>query len=640
MQRQTRQPANRNEVTPCAKIVAMSPKHVEDMYDAVIVGAGAAGLSAALGMLRSEQMQALKEVGIEPNILVISKLQPLRSHTGSAEGGIAASLGNVEKDDWHWHYFDTVKGGDWLVDQDAAELLAKEASETVIDLEHDGVAFSRTEDGHIAQRRFGGHTKDFGKEPVRRAAYAADRIGHQILFSLWQQCVAEGVEFAEEWYVTDLVITEDESKVEGVVAFDTHKGQTHAIHARNVLLATGGAGRLFHTTSNSWDLTGDGMALALQAGLQLEDSEFVQFHPTGLAHTGILLSEAARAEGGVLRNADGEAFMEKYAPGHADLAARDVVSRSIMAEIDAGHGVADPKDPEGPKDCVWLDMTGIDADHMHEVLPQVVETIEKYADLDPTHDFVPVKPTAHYTMGGIPITTDGEVYRWQNDERNVVEGLFAAGECACVSVHGANRLGGNSLLDACLFGTRSGKALAERISSAPVNDPMAESDADNGSDAVQQAADTRSNELKDLLVQLPEDEEHAADNPYQLMADLGTVMERAVAVRCDEQGIEQALTALHDEFVPRAEALHAHSDSPTFNQEITAIWEVRHLLELGKAVLTSSDARHESRGSLKRLDFPERDDEHFLAHSMVNASGQISWQPVHIVNMPPKAREY
>ena len=548
MQRQTRQPANRNEVTPCAKIVAMSPKHVEDMYDAVIVGAGAAGLSAALGMLRSEQMQALKKAGIEPNILVISKLQPLRSHTGSAEGGIAASLGNVEKDDWHWHYFDTVKGGDWLVDQDAAELLAKEASETVIDLEHNGVAFSRTEDGHIAQRRFGGHTKDFGKEPVRRAAYAADRIGHQILFSLWQQCVAEGVEFAEEWYVTDLVITEDGSKVEGVVAFDTHKGQTHAIHARNVLLATGGAGRLFHTTSNSWDLTGDGMALALQAGLQLEDSEFVQFHPTGLAHTGILLSEAARAEGGVLRNADGEAFMEKYAPGHADLAARDVVSRSIMAEIDAGHGVADPKDPEGPKDCVWLDMTGIDADHMHEVLPQVVETIEKYADLDPTHDFVPVKPTAHYTMGGIPITTDGEVYRWQNDERNVVEGLFAAGECACVSVHGANRLGGNSLLDACLFGTRSGKALAERISSAPVNDPMAESDADNGSDAVQQAADTRSNELKDLLVQLPEDEEHAADNPYQLMADLGTVMERAVAVRCDEQGIEQALTALHDEF--------------------------------------------------------------------------------------------
>ena len=620
----------------------MSPKHVEDMYDAVIVGAGAAGLSAALGMLRSERMQELKEAGIESNILVISKLQPLRSHTGSAEGGIAASLGNVEHDDWHWHYYDTVKGGDWLVDQDAAELFAQEAPATVIELEHAGVAFSRTEDGHIAQRRFGGHTKDFGKEPVRRAAYAADRIGHQILFSLWQQCVAEGVEFAEEWYVTDLVISEDGTKAEGVVAFDTHKGQVHAIHARNVLLATGGAGRLFHTTSNSWDLTGDGMALALHAGLQLEDSEFVQFHPTGLAHTGILLSEAARAEGGVLRNADGEAFMEKYAPGHADLAARDVVSRSITAEIDAGRGVADPKDPDGPKDCVWLDMTGIDADHMHEVLPQVVETIEKYADLDPTKDYVPVKPTAHYTMGGIPITTNGEVYRWTDGERTIVDGLFAAGECSCVSVHGANRLGGNSLLDACLFGTRSGKALAERIAAAPVNDPMAEAveEAEDGTDDVRQAADARSSELKDLLTQLPEDDEHASDNPYQLMADLGSVMEKAVAVRCDANSIEQAQAVLRSDLEARAQFLHAHSDSATFNQEITAIWEVRHLLELGSAVLAASDARHESRGSLKRLDFPERDDEQFLAHSMVDASGQIFWQPVHIVNMPPKAREY
>ena len=611
-----RHPTNRNEVTPCAKIVGMSPKHVEDMYDAVIVGAGAAGLSAALGMLRSERMQELKQAGIEPNILVISKLQPLRSHTGSAEGGIAASLGNVEHDDWHWHYYDTVKGGDWLVDQDAAELFAQEAPATVIELEHAGVAFSRTEDGHIAQRRFGGHTKDFGKEPVRRAAYAADRIGHQILFSLWQQCVAEGVEFAEEWYVTDLVISEDGTKAEGVVAFDTHKGQVHAIHAHNVLLATGGAGRLFHTTSNSWDLTGDGMALALHAGLQLEDSEFVQFHPTGLAHTGI--------------------------PGHADLAARDVVSRSITAEIDAGRGVADPKDPDGPKDCVWLDMTGIDADHMHEVLPQVVETIEKYADLDPTKDYVPVKPTAHYTMGGIPITTNGEVYRWVDGERAIVDGLFAAGECSCVSVHGANRLGGNSLLDACLFGTRSGKALAERIAAAPVNDPMAEAveDAEDGTDDVQQAADARSSELKDLLTQLPEDDEHVSDNPYQLMADLGSVMEKAVAVRCDANSIEQAQAVLRSDLEAHAQVLHAHSDSSTFNQEITAIWEVRHLLELGSAVLAASDARHESRGSLKRLDFPERDDEQFLAHSMVDASGQISWQPVHIVNMPPKAREY
>ena len=318
------------------------------MYDAVIVGAGAAGLSAALGLLRSDEVREMRENGREPNILVISKLQSLRSHTGSAEGGIAAALGNVEHDDWHWHYYDTVKGGDWLVDQDAAKLLAEYAPETVINLERQGVAFSRTPDGHIAQRRFGGHTSEFGGQPVRRAAYAADRIGHQILHALWQQCVANGVEFAEEWYVTNLVLSEDGTRAAGVIAFDTHAGKLHAVNAHNVLFATGGAGRLFHTTSNSWDLTGDGMALTLAAGLQLEDCEFVQFHPTGLAHTGILLSEASRAEGGVLRNADGEAFMEKYAPGHGDLAARDVVSRSIMAEIDAGRGVAGRRRPEGP----------------------------------------------------------------------------------------------------------------------------------------------------------------------------------------------------------------------------------------------------------------------------------------------------
>lgn len=619
----------------------MSPKHVEDLYDAVIVGAGAAGLSAALGLLRSERMQSLKDAGIEPNVLVVSKLQPLRSHTGSAEGGIAAALGNAEHDDWHWHYFDTVKGGDWLVDQDAAMLLAQEAPATVIDLERAGVAFSRTDDGDIAQRRFGGHTKDFGAEPVRRAAYATDRIGHQILHALWQQCVAAGVQFAEEWYVTDLVLSEDGSEVRGIVAFDTHAGVTHAIHANNVLLATGGAGRLFHTTSNSWDLTGDGMALALQAGLQLEDCEFVQFHPTGLAHTGILLSEAARAEGGVLRNADGEAFMERYAPGHADLAARDVVSRSIMAEVDAGRGVADPKDPNGTKDCVWLDMTGIDADHMNDVLPQVVETIHKYANIDPTKDYVPVKPTAHYTMGGIPITTDGETYRWTDGERHIVDGLFAAGECSCVSVHGANRLGGNSLLDACLFGTRAGTSLAERIADDPVNNPMRE-ESDYETDPVESAAKARRDEVAELLAATGDaaDEQDDGDNPYRLMADLGAAMERAVAVRCDAVGIATALATLRDDLTPRAAALHTHDATAMFNQEITAIWEIRHLLGLAEAVLSASEAREESRGSLKRLDFPERDDARFLVHSMTDANGNVAWQPVHIVDMPPQARTY
>ena len=348
----------------CARIESMSPKRLEDMYDAVIVGAGAAGLSAALGLLRSPKSPNSRNKAWTRRSLWSPNYSRCVRTPVRLKEALPQSLGNVESDDWHWHYYDTIKGGDWLVDQDAAKLLAEYAPQTVINLERQGVAFSRTEDGHIAQRRFGGHTREFGGAPVKRAAYAADRIGHQILHALWQQCVAAGVEFAEEWYVTDLVLADDGKQAAGIVAFDTHTGKIQAIHARNVLLATGGAGRLFHTTSNSWDLTGDGMALTLAAGLQLEDIEFVQFHPTGLAHTGILLSEAARAEGGILRNADGEPFMERYAPEHKDLAARDVVSRSIMAEIDAGRGVADPKDPDGPKDCVWLDMTGIDPERM------------------------------------------------------------------------------------------------------------------------------------------------------------------------------------------------------------------------------------------------------------------------------------
>ncbi len=619
----------------------MSPKHIEELYDAVIVGAGAAGLSAALGLYRSDAMQALRAQGSEPKILVVSKLQPLRSHTGSAEGGIAASLGNVEPDNWHWHYFDTVKGGDWLVDQDAARVLAQEAPQTVINLERSGVAFSRTKDGLIAQRRFGGHTREFGQEPVKRAAYSADRIGHQILHTLWQQCAAYGVQFAEEWYVSDLVLDETCSRVAGIVAYDTHAGTTHAIAATHVIMATGGAGRLFHTTSNSYDLTGDGMALALQAGLQLEDIEFMQFHPTGLAHTGILLSEASRAEGGVLRNADGEAFMARYAPEHKDLAARDVVSRAMRAEIEAGRGVADPKDPLGPQDCLWLDLTGLDAQHMRAVLPQVVQTVEDYAGLDPSRDYIPVKPTAHYTMGGIPTTLNGQVYTWSDGERHIVDGLYAAGECACVSVHGANRLGGNSLLDACLFGTRAGAMVALRL----LDRPAAASGVDPALAAARAAAQARraARRAAMLATTPPDDVETSAqptDNAYQLMADLGSVMEAGVAVTCDDASITQALHRLEADLEPRAHALRTHSDARTFNQEITAIWEARHLVELARTMLAATSARHESRGSLYRTDFPQRDDTGFLAHSMTAAGQTPLWQPVHIVNIEPGTRAY
>ena len=619
----------------------MSPKHIEELYDAVIVGAGAAGLSAALGLYRSDAMQALRAQGSEPKILVVSKLQPLRSHTGSAEGGIAASLGNVEPDNWHWHYFDTVKGGDWLVDQDAARVLAQEAPQTVINLERSGVAFSRTKDGLIAQRRFGGHTREFGQEPVKRAAYSADRIGHQILHTLWQQCAAYGVQFAEEWYVSDLVLDETCSRVAGIVAYDTHAGTTHAIAATHVIMATGGAGRLFHTTSNSYDLTGDGMALALQAGLQLEDIEFMQFHPTGLAHTGILLSEASRAEGGVLRNADGEAFMARYAPEHKDLAARDVVSRAMRAEIEAGRGVADPKDPLGPQDCLWLDLTELDAQHMRAVLPQVVQTVEDYAGLDPSRDYIPVKPTAHYTMGGIPTTLNGQVYTWSDGERHIVDGLYAAGECACVSVHGANRLGGNSLLDACLFGTRAGAMVALRL----LDRPAAASGVDPAlTEALDAAQARRDAQITDMLATTPPDDVETSaqptDNAYQLMADLGSVMESGVAVTCDNASITQALHRLEADLEPRAHALRTHSDARTFNQEITAIWEARHLVELARTMLAATSARHESRGSLYRTDFPQRDDTGFLAHSMTAAGQTPLWQPVHIVNIEPGTRAY
>ncbi|MDO4913951.1 MAG: FAD-dependent oxidoreductase, partial [Bifidobacteriaceae bacterium] len=437
----------------------MTPKTVLPMYDVVIIGAGAAGLSAALSLIQSDEF---KNAQTEPNILVISKLQSLRSHTGSAEGGIAASLGNIEPDNWQWHYYDTIKGSDWLADQDAVKILAQQAPETIINLERYGVAFSRTDDGHIAQRKFGGHTAQYGKYATPRAAYAEDRIGHQILHSLWGQVASRGVQFAEEWYVTDLVVNHKNHSVEGVVAFDTHKGEIHAIQAKNVILATGGAGRLFHTTSNSWDLTGDGLALSLQADLQLEDIEFMQFHPTGLSDTGILLSEAVRAEGGVLRNSIGEAFMSKYAPEQKDLAARDVVSRAIMQEIQEGRGVCDPlaQDPNAAQ-FVYLDMRDIPQNRIREALPQVLETVEAYRHLNPSTDLIPIKPTAHYTMGGIPTTTNTEVYFWENQQRIIIDGLYAAGECACISVHGANRLGGNSLLDACLFGTKAGKQVAQ-----------------------------------------------------------------------------------------------------------------------------------------------------------------------------------
>lgn len=618
----------------------------QSSYDVVIIGAGAAGLSAALGLVKSEEYKDLRAQGKQPKILVICKLQALRSHTGSAEGGIAASLGNIEKDFWQWHYYDTVHGGDWLSDQDAAKMLAKEARDTVIELEHFGVAFSRTEDGHINQRFFGGHTADFGQQPIRRAAYAADRIGHQILYSLWQKCIEENIKIEEDIYVTDLAINHKSNSVEGIIALNEKSGKVEKICARNVLIATGGAGRLFSTTSNSWDLTGDGMSLALNAGLQLEDIEFIQFHPTGLAHTGILLSEAARGEGGVLRNCKNEAFMKNYDDTHADLAPRDVVSRSIVSEIDALRGVEDTTSSIDRKDCVWLDMTRIEKQHMLSALPQVVETIEKYAHLDPSKDLIPIRPTAHYTMGGIPISLNGQVYKLVNNKKQRIIGLYAAGECACSGVHGANRLGGNSLLDACLFGKLSGKSIAKELKEQS-QEKSQEKHEEHIVDTSKNVYDSTPNTFENLdklsenrvqeIIGLIQNTSTSSNttNPYNLLEKLENIMENAAAVRCSENTLKDALQKIDTIIIPQAKILILHSQNLVFNQELIAIWELQNMITLAKSVLQASLARHESRGAFTRLDYPKRNNNQNPQHSIVDSSGEVQNIPVIIVDFDP-----
>lgn len=618
----------------------------QSSYDVVIIGAGAAGLSAALGLVKSEEYKELRAQGKQPKILVICKLQALRSHTGSAEGGIAASLGNIEKDCWQWHYYDTVHGGDWLSDQDAAKMLAKEARDTVIELEHFGVAFSRTEDGHINQRFFGGHTADFGQQPIRRAAYAADRIGHQILYSLWQKCIEENIKIEEDIYVTDLAINHKSNSVEGIIALNEKSGKVEKICARNVLIATGGAGRLFSTTSNSWDLTGDGMSLALNAGLQLEDIEFIQFHPTGLAHTGILLSEAARGEGGVLRNCKNEAFMKNYDDTHADLAPRDVVSRSIVSEIDALRGVEDTTSSIDRKDCVWLDMTHIEKQHMLSALPQVVETIEKYAHLDPSKDLIPIRPTAHYTMGGIPISLNGQVYKLVNNKKQRIIGLYAAGECACSGVHGANRLGGNSLLDACLFGKLSGKSIAKELKEQS-QEKSQEKHEEHIVDTSKNVYDSTPNTFENLdklsenrvqeIIGLIQNTSTSSNttNPYNLLEKLGNIMENAAAVRCSENTLKDALQKIDTIIIPQAKILILHSQNLVFNQELITIWELQNMITLAKSVLQASLARHESRGAFTRLDYPKRNNNQNPQHSIVDSSGEVQNIPVIIVDFDP-----
>jgi succinate dehydrogenase / fumarate reductase flavoprotein subunit len=571
-------------------------------FDNLIVGAGGAGLYAALALAQKKS-----------NVAVLSKLYPTRSHTGAAQGGVSAALGNTEPDSPEWHMFDTVKGGDYLVDQDAAEILCRDAIETVIELEHLGLPFNRTPDGRIDQRFFGGHTKDHGKGPVRRACFAADRTGHMILQTLYQQCIKNDVTFFDEFHVVDLIV--NDGRCAGVVAFEIKTGDLHIFQSKTVLFATGGSGRMFKITSNAHALTGDGMAVAYRRGIPLEDMEFFQFHPTGIYKMGILLSEACRGEGGKLLNGKGERFMERYAPTMLDLAPRDMISRFIHQEVRAGNGV------DG-KDYVHLDLRHLGKKVIEEKLPDITDFVRTYMGLDPVHDLIPIQPTAHYAMGGIPTNADGQVVL---DEKNtVMPGFYAAGEVACVSVHGANRLGTNSLVDILVFGRRSGLAMAEY---AAEND-FAPLSADPAKDIRQR--------IEGLLAR------SGKESGANIRSELQTIMMDDCGVYRNEAGLQRVQVKIA-ELRKRYEGVGVSDKGKEFNTELLEAMELENLLDLADSTVASALARKESRGAHAREDFPKRDDQNFLKHTLAyrkEAGVDLKYKPVVITKFQPQERKY
>jgi succinate dehydrogenase / fumarate reductase, flavoprotein subunit len=571
-------------------------------YDVVIVGAGGAGLRAAI------------ETAGSVRTAVISKLYPTRSHTGTAQGGMCAALGNVEEDSPEWHAFDTVKGGDYLVDQPAAETMCREAVDAVIELEHWGFPFNRTPEGKIDQRRFGGHTRNHGEAPVRRACYAADRTGHMILQTLYQQCIKRDVRFFNEFYVLDLLMTDGSAA--GVVAYELATGELHVFRSKAVLFATGGYGKIFQITSNAHTLTGDGMSVCYRRGIPLQDMEFFQFHPTGIYKMGILISEAVRGEGGILINGDGERFMERYAPTIKDLAPRDMISRAIYQEIKEGRGV------DG-KDFVHLDVRHLDPEVIEMKIPDVTEFARIYLGVEPLREPVPIQPTAHYGMGGIPTDVDARVVTGENEE--IVPGLYAAGECACVSVHGANRLGTNSLLDIVVFGKRGGRHMVGYAQGNPLPDlpeiPEAPTVEDLGrllgSSGAANFADIRS----ELQVQ---------------MFDLAGV------VRSDESlgKLQEVLPGLRE----RYNSAVVQDKGKVYNTDVMEAWELGCLLDCAETLVVAARARDESRGGHYREDHPLRDDDHWLRHSLAyreaDGSVRLEYKPVKLGPYVPMERKY
>ncbi|KJX75496.1 succinate dehydrogenase flavoprotein subunit [Mycobacterium lepromatosis] len=578
-------------------------------YDVVIVGAGGAGMRAAV------------EVGPRVRTAVLTKLYPTRSHTGAAQGGMCAALANVEDDNWEWHAFDTVKGGDYLADQDAVEIMCKEAIDAVFDLEKMGMPFNRTPEGRIDQRRFGGHTRDHGKAPVRRACYAADRTGHMILQTLYQNCVKHDVEFFNEFYALDLVLTQTPSGpvATGVVAYELATGDIHVFHAKAVVIATGGSGRMYKTTSNAHTLTGDGIGIVFRNGLPLEDMEFHQFHPTGLAGLGILISEAVRGEGGRLLNGEGERFMERYAPTIVDLAPRDIVARSMVLEVLEGRGA-------GPhKDYVYIDVRHLGEEVLQAKLPDITEFSRTYLGVDPVHELVPVYPTCHYVMGGIPTTVTGHVLR---DNTSTVPGLYAAGECACVSVHGANRLGTNSLLDINVFGRRSGIAAA---SYALAHDFV---------DMPPNPAETVISWVANIL------SERGNERVADIRSALQQTMDNNAAVFRTEKTLKQALTDIHS-LKERYSRITVHDKGKCFNSDLLEAIELGFLLELAEVTVVGALNRKESRGGHAREDYPHRDDTNYMRHTMAYKQGTdllsdiaLDFKPVVQTRYEPKERKY
>jgi len=582
-------------------------------HDVVIVGAGGAGMRAAI------------EAAPRANTAVITKLYPTRSHTGAAQGGMAAALANVEEDSWEWHTFDTVKGGDYLVDQDAAEILAKEAIDAVLDLENMGLPFNRTPEGKIDQRRFGGHTRDHGKAPVRRACYAADRTGHMILQTLFQNCVKLGVNFYNEFYALDVVMTEVDGvpQPSGVVAYELATGELHVFQAKSIVFATGGFGKIYKTTSNAHTLTGDGVGIIWRKGLPLEDMEFFQFHPTGLAGLGILLTEGARGEGAILRNASGERFMERYAPTIKDLAPRDIVSRCMVQEVAEGRGA-------GPhKDYVLLDCTHLGAEVLETKLPDITEFARTYLGVDPVYEPVPVMPTAHYAMGGIPTNVKAEVLR---DNDTIVPGLYAAGECACVSVHGSNRLGTNSLLDINVFGKRAGNNAvdyAQTVDYTPLPADPAKA-------------------VRDMVENLRG--ASGGERIAALRKELQDEMDRNAQVFRTEESLQQVTETIHT-LRERYKNVSIQDKGHRFNTDLLEAIELGFLLDLAEVVVFSAKNRKESRGGHMRDDYPKRDDETYMKHTMAYLTGDphsadaadhitLDWKPVVVTNYQPMERKY